>query len=248
MNIRIIHEPSEKEAFLILDKDAGLPSAPLYEGDLSAFSLAAKIYPQLLNVRGQKDVEHGLLHRIDTDTNGLLLIAASQQAYDSLFKSQKEGLFQKYYRAEVDFISDSPQKLGAFPPLPEKFNLQKNGTFLLESMFRPYGKKGSQVRPVTEDCGMAARKKSGGRLYKTEINLMDKGIALCKISAGYRHQVRCHLSWAGLPVKNDRIYNPSCLSIREDDAEKKSEEQMKFTACKITFPDPLTGSLQVFEK
>ena len=83
--IEIVHPPKDNEPFLVINKPAGLPSAPLSPDDKkNAFSQSATQFPQLLEVRGRKEIEHGLLHRLDTQTSGLLLIAATQECYDFL--------------------------------------------------------------------------------------------------------------------------------------------------------------------
>ena len=48
--IKVIHEPTSHKPYLIIDKPAGLPSAPLTENDKeNAFSKAAELFPQILN-------------------------------------------------------------------------------------------------------------------------------------------------------------------------------------------------------
>ena len=114
--IEVIHAPTEIEPYAVIVKPFGLPSAPLYEGDPSAYTQAAQLYPELNSVCGVKEVEHGLLHRIDTPTQGLLLIAARQDFYEYMQQVQKGGLFVKTYKALCDIIldalEDSPE-----PPL-----------------------------------------------------------------------------------------------------------------------------------
>ena len=241
-NLKIIHSPTDESPFLVIAKPAGLPSAPLFEGDSSALTEAAKDFPQILQIRGKKEVEHGLVHRIDTETNGLVLIATTQKSYDSLILSQKEGKFEKWYRAEIDPLPESPELLGGFPPLENEWtSMAGKKNSIIESSFRPFGKKGCEVRPVTQNSGRSALKKGGSALYTTEITLESSQSAICHIKAGYRHQVRCHLSWCGLPVQGDKIYNPNARNA------ENSAHEMKFTAFKISFPHPLTGIPLIFQ-
>ena len=76
-----------------------------------------------------------------------------------------------------------------------------------------------------------ARKKAGSVLYDTSIKIMsmdrDTVQVECKIAKGFRHQVRCHLAWLGLPVIGDKLYNPI-----------KSDGKMKFSATGMEFPLP----------
>ena len=221
---KIIHFPTDESPFLVVDKSAHIPSAPLFEGDDSILTEAVNLFPEIALVHGKKEVEHGLVHRIDTETSGLVLIATSQKSYDALLQSQKNGKFEKWYRAEVDLMPQCAALLGGFPPPPVLEN-----PLIAQSFFRPFGKNGREVRPVTGEAGKSARKKGGSVLYTTEISFEEENVAICHITAGFRHQVRCHLAWCGFPVKGDKIYNPL-----------KSDGDMKFSACRITFPHPLT--------
>ena len=189
------------------------------------------------------------MHRIDTATSGLLLIATSQEFYDHMIAAQEKGLFIKGYRAECDVNADNGQTLGAFPPLDsqvqnaaDNFLQAQNPAALcgleLSSCFRPFGKGSKEVRPVLPTSNVAALKKIGSKkIYSTKIakaELLDGSAAKleCKIAQGYRHQVRCHLAWLGFPVRGDRLYNSFC---REDSAADFGD--MRFEAFSLDFPD-----------
>ena len=232
LQIKIIHEPDSLKPFLIIDKPAGLPSAPLNKDDKdNAFSQAAGIFPQVLSVQGIKRVEGGLLHRLDTVTAGLMIIAADQACYDFLQEEQKEGRIKKYYRAECDIIKSEPIE---------------GLSFNISSYFRPYGPGRKEVRPVTESSGPAALKKTGKAvLYTTNIKILkinkenNTALVECSITNGYRHQVRSHLAWAGLPVCGDSLYNFS--------DKKKKAENLMFSASKISFEYP-RGDLNSYDR
>lgn len=246
--VKIIHEPSAAEPFIILSKPAGLASAPLKSLDQdSAFSQCARLFPSVKIVKGKKEIEGGLLHRIDTATSGLLLVAASQEFYDHIIAAQEKGLFVKGYRAECDVNAENAQALGGFPPPPassscDNFLQDQNPAALcgleISSYFRPFGKGSKEVRPVLPTSNVAALKKIGSKkIYSTKIaraELFDGNTATleCKIAQGYRHQVRCHLAWLGFPVRGDRLYNSFC---REDSAADFGD--MRFEAFSLEFPD-----------
>ena len=240
--ITVIHEPDSLKPFVIIDKPAGLPSAPLNESDKdNAFYQAAELFPKLLEVTGKKPVEHGLLHRLDTATAGLMIIAATQECYNFLQQEQKEGRIIKTYLAECG-LSHSYAPYNN-PVLPEPIEGQH---ITLTSYFRAYGPGRKEVRPVTVDSNKAALDKVDKKvLYTTEVFIKSidksKNTALveCKITNGYRHQVRSHLAWAGLPIINDPVYNP--------DTNKKSTEQMHFCASKIEFEYP-RGDLNSYDR
>lgn len=248
--MKIIHEPSDSSPFVVVYKPAGVPSAPLFDGDESILTEAIRLFPQIALVHGKKEVEHGLVHRIDTETAGLVLIATTQQSYDSLIQSQKDGKFEKWYRAEVDKIPDCADILGGFPSVPNgcrSLNAGEENLFIAESSFRPFGQKGREVRPVTQNAGRAALKKGGSAVYQTEISFESENVAICHIKSGFRHQVRCHLAWCGFPVKGDKIYNPTFREKLFISEHAPESHEMKFTAFKISFPHPLTQIPLVFQ-
>lgn len=216
--IKIVHEPTAEEPFLIVDKPSGLASAPLREGDDSAVTRLLHDFPDIAGVRGRKPVEGGLVHRLDTETSGLLLIAVSQTFYERIIAEQEAGRFVKTYAAECDDARALPLPDG-FPPRPSLGGCRGGGeagrSVFVESRFRPWGLHGRAVRPVTDVAGPAAQKKASPGVYRTEIIVEPDGggagrvRASCRITRGYRHQVRCHLAWLGFPVRGDSLYNPS---------------------------------------
>ena len=247
LQIKIIHEPDSQKPFVIIDKPAGLPSAPLNENDTNnAFYQAAKLFPGLLEVQGKKTVEHGLLHRLDTATAGLMIIAATQECYDFLQEEQKENRIIKTYTAECECGLPRPLR---YAPGPRNDEMGKNIT--ITSYFRSYGPGRKEVRPVfPQDSETALKKVEKKVLYTTNITIKkinrEKNTAQveCTITNGYRHQVRCHLAWCGLPVIGDIIYN---LQAKEDALKNKSTEQMHFCASKIQFEYP-EGDLNSYDR
>ena len=248
MNIEIIHEPTTLKPFLVIYKPKGLASAPLAEGDTeNALAQAIEKYPDICRVHGKKEIEYGLLHRLDTATDGLMVIATSQECYDFLTEEQREGRFIKYYSALCDILPDNPNSLGGFPPDTPSIT---QSMITATSYFRAYGEGRKEVRPVTEKSGKAALAKLGKpKLYTTEIIIEKQNettaLAECRIREGYRHQVRCHLAWAGFPVKGDTLYNSN---FKENNLDiKKAENVLKFSATKISFEYP-RGDLNSYDR
>ncbi len=223
INIHIIYND---EDFLIIDKPSGLPSAPLSEDDTeNAFSIISKDFPNIKNVIGKKIIEGGLVHRIDTDTRGLLLIAQTQSFYDSIIAQQLNGNFIKYYTA---FCIDKRAGVSNF----------KNPPLSVSSRFRFLGEGRKKVEPVFEHSGRAALKKAGSKLYTTNIvSIEDVSMPFenncvkigCSITEGFRHQVRSHLSYLGLSIISDPLYGT-----------QGSIDNMQFFARGLEFLHPVT--------
>lgn len=234
--IKVIYQD---EYCIAIEKPGGMPSASLNENEKdTALFFVSEICPQVMKVSGKKAVEGGLLHRLDTATQGVLLFAKNQHFYDSILESQQKGLFIKEYKACCQILPDCPKILQGFPSVPIGVKELLDGSskeLLIQSWFRKYQTGGKLVRPVTlEQQGFAKKKCSSSTLYSTfvSINEMRKDVATatCTISKGFRHQVRCHLAWCGLPVMDDLQYNPLCSL--------KPNKQMAFKATKISFPHP----------
>ena len=243
--IKIIASPDSQNPFIVACKPKGIPSAPLSADDKNnALYFVSELFPEVKSVSGKKTVEYGLVHRIDTATDGLLLIAATQEAYDFFIEQQKNNLFIKRYKAVCDFTGNIQKTKDGFPYCAEYQKLKKLKTgeifcFTQQSLFRPFGIKGKEVRPVTQDSSDRILEKAGTRLYTTEIRLEKKEnsySAICEITNGYRHQVRCHLAWSGIAIKGDLIYNPF----------SKEGQEFSFTAFQLEFAHPLTKKILKF--
>lgn len=254
--------------FVVVFKEAGIHSAPLQPNDTNCALLkVAEQFPEVLSVKGKKEVEGGLVHRIDQDTSGLLLIARNQGFYNHIISCQDAGLFQKGYTARCHYLPHCGELLGGFPPPPLDTQTSFPADFTLESGFRPYGSGRKQVRPVTQHSGKFSRKKAGKerkpskagegdlclQTYSTSFQLvqvdgvqggfrheltidasdtLESAITVrATITKGYRHQVRCHLAWCGLPIIADPLYNPTT-----EEGQAPSPSKMQFFATSLSFP------------
>ena len=250
--VKILHSTSD---FVVAVKKAGVHSAPLKADDTdSALSFVAQNFPQVLTVQGKKAVEGGLIHRIDYDTAGLLLFALNQDFYNHMMACQDEGLFKKGYFARCHYDSRCTELLGGFPPLPVSLDFSADHQVCtVESSFRAFGPGRKQVRPVTEQSRKFSQRKAGGSrqgsnpVYSTELSITkthEKNFVVeASITKGYRHQVRCHLAWCGLPILADPLYNPTenpQIQVISDSspnvATEKSSQQMQFFATSLSFP------------
>lgn len=227
--IKILHYPTEQEPFVVVDKPSGLPSAPLsYDDGNNVVHLISRQFPAVLRVNGRKEIEKGLFHRLDTKTSGLLLLCTTQKFYDHLLEMQNQGLFEKAYTAFCN-VQNTNDVLQGFPLKPfEQISFGKE--FCVTSFFRKFGENGSAVRPVTICSGKAALRKMGkSKEYSTFITMekcCEKIFSKCRIHQGFRHQVRCHLSWCGFPVEGDFLYN---VNAKEGDS-------FSFFATSLDFP------------
>ena len=189
----------------------------------------AKIFPPIMELSGRKENEGGLLHRLDFETQGLVLFAKNQQALDNLLNQQKQGTLIKEYSAICEKCEPQPDaaqfEVSAAPPL------------IIESYFRPYGPGRKQVRPVIKEKIKGKDiAKDGDAFYKTEVTgverkQIDSGEEVfhftVRLRRGFRHQIRCHLAWIGFPVLHDPLYG-----------KKDGDDFLALRATGLFFADP----------
>ncbi len=178
--------------FIIADKMHGIPTVPLKGGSMDGtlLAMAAEECPDILSVEGRNPWEYGTLHRLDTATAGLVVFARTQKAYSYLMDIQGKDLMEKTYRA---MVTHGDRLRG--------FDRPDSKTFRIASYFRSYGPKSREVRPVQD-----IRRADSPVLYTTDVTDCGDNIMHCTITRGFRHQIRAHLAWAGLPIIGDPVY------------------------------------------
>lgn len=217
---------TETKDYLVVFKNSSVPSS-VGKSPNSCFELVAKDFPEVAKIKGKNENDGGLVHRLDTDTAGIILFARNQDFYKKIMEAQSKNQFEKTYTAYCEptsFLKNTSDLVGK----------------TISSYFRSFGEKGASVKPIfnPEIETKANRKKCGNRIYSTKIwsiqdfaeNDEEKLLKVkCKIFSGFRHQVRSHLASQNLPVFGDKIYNENC---------KKSaatSDKMLFFASEISF-------------
>lgn len=239
--------------FVVAEKAHNLATAPLSENETqTALNYVLELFPEGRDVCGKKPVEHGLIHRLDTATHGLFLVALNQSSFDNLWKQQKDGLFIKKYTAYC-----TKQLNDSFPIC--NYQLQKN--LKIKSYFRYFGPKNREVRPVALDgtSGKAAAKNAQNKIYETLINDFSKiNFAMkpfykdlsiykidCLLKSGFKHQLRSHLAWLGFPIIGDGLYCPTAKMYQEE-KDGSFNLSMELHATFLSFTHPFTSEQCTF--
>ncbi|MDR2517417.1 MAG: RNA pseudouridine synthase [Spirochaetaceae bacterium] len=231
--------------FAVVWKPPRMHCAPLQGGSGGTLlEWYAARFSAVLDLAGRKAGEGGLLHRLDYETRGLVLFAKNQRALEFLLATQSEGGFVKEYAA---CCVKAPHLLPGFPPPPAvpdfaaaDFPPTESAPLLIKSFFRPFGPARKQVRPVTGESSQnrtIARDRGG--YYQTEI-CGASGPPFrftLRIRRGFRHQIRCHLSWLGYPIVNDPLYGTG---------EKADGGFLGLCSRRLFFPDPRTGEVREY--
>jgi 23S rRNA pseudouridine1911/1915/1917 synthase len=214
----------ETESYAVLYKPPLMFSAPLGSAlEATLLGWYGRRCPAVLDSMGGRKGEGGILHRLDFETEGLVLFAKTQAAYESLTAQQRAGEFVKEYLAAASPggpAGGEGRALPGFPPPPGPGPA-------IESFFRPWGPGRRAVRPVTAARIPALGKRIAGdqgNCYRTELLAVtgfppesegrenggagrrDVHIFNLRIRRGFRHQIRCHLAWIGEPILYDTLY------------------------------------------
>ena len=129
-SVNIIYSCSD---FVIAEKPHNMPTAPLSENETdTALNAVLELFPKGRSVCGKKPVEHGLVHRLDTATHGLFLVALNQAAFDNLWAQQQSGSFLETYTA---YCTEQTNK--SFPPC--SYCMQKGLKITIKSTFAERG-------------------------------------------------------------------------------------------------------------
>ena len=224
---------AEKD-YLIVYKPPRMHSAPQprsAETD-TLFGWCAMEFPEVAALPGRRAGEGGLLHRLDYETQGLLLVARTQAGMESLLEQQRKGAMLKEYSALTASgaaLVEGPRQMPGFPA--EKPGIREPLPGLrIQSAFRPYGPGRKAVRPAI-----------AGEQYLTEVleaHSFAGGLAALRlrIFRGFRHQIRCHLAWLHMPILNDSLYGGAPFG----------SGLLGLRACSLLFADPASGVERVF--
>jgi 23S rRNA pseudouridine1911/1915/1917 synthase len=179
---------AEGPGWLAVDKPAGTPVHPLREDETGTLLNAVIARCPELHGVGEGGLRSGVVHRLDVDTSGVLLVATRAQAWERLRRAFAEHRVEKVYRAIV-----LGRVLGAgHAELP-----------LVTARHRP-----ARVR-VAEPTERAR----GARLAVTAwrpLEVFDAATLLeVRPRTGFLHQIRVTLAHLGFPVAGDRSYGPA---------------------------------------
>jgi 23S rRNA pseudouridine1911/1915/1917 synthase len=185
----------EDEEILVLHKKSGVPSLPQNPMETgTAVESALAHFPRLAGI-GKTPLECGLVHRLDTETSGILVFAKDQEEWLRLRKLWKLRQVKKIYRARVVLLAPLP-KTPFLINLPLAHDAKSSKKMIaLKIPLSPFQLKFIRGKPLPAITRILSCQPSGD--FEIEIE------------TGVMHQIRCHLSSQGWPLLGDRIYYPA---------------------------------------
>ncbi len=213
MDLPIVHED---EHVLVIDKPAGLVVHP-GAGNPGGTLLNGLLHhdPGL-----QQLPRAGIVHRLDKDTTGLLVVARSQKAYQSLVQQLADRTVERVYEA---IVQGEPISGGT---------IEKN------------------IGRHPKDRKRMAALDVGGKPAVTHFSVVERfrGFAhvRVKLETGRTHQIRVHMAMIGHPLLGDPVYGGRRLKIPRGMAPEFIEALRAFSrqalhAGRLSFIHPGTG-------
>lgn len=224
----------EDEDLVVINKPAGLvvhPGAGNRSGTL-VHALLHHCGDQLSGIGGVQ--RPGIVHRLDKDTSGLMIVAKTDSAHRHLAAQLSERTLKREYRALV---------LGV--PVPLKGSID-----------RPLGRHPSNRQRM-------AITSKGGREARTHYHVIESfrgscALVACRLETGRTHQIRVHMASIKHPLIGDPTYGPPSNAVAsalrkagyEDDIIQAvtAFPRQALHACALSFVHPGSEEIMVFER
>jgi len=225
----------EDEALIVIDKPAGLvvhPAAGHAQGTL-VNALIAHCGDSLSGIGGVK--RPGIVHRLDKDTSGLMVVAKTDKAHRALskqFADKTEGPLERGYLtlvwgapAKPKGVIDAP--LDRHPHAREKRAVREGGRHAVTHWQKLEAFAGRDGKPVA-------------------------ALIACTLETGRTHQIRVHLAHIGHPIMGDETYatgfkTKASLLSPEARTALDALGRQALHAYRLAFEHPDTGELLEFQ-
>ncbi|WP_293942668.1 RluA family pseudouridine synthase [Sphingomonas sp.] len=212
----------EDEHLLVVDKPAGLvvhPAAGNFDGTL-VNALLHHCGASLSGIGGV--ARPGIVHRIDKDTSGLLVVAKTDVAHEGLARQFADHSIERRYLAIVNGLPKMEEGTIDAPLARSSINRKKIA--IVEA--------GRGKRAVTH--------------WRRLTPLRDAALVECRLETGRTHQIRVHMASISHPLLGDPVYGGNARTHRALLRELGFERQA-LHAARIGFVHPVTKARLSFD-
>ncbi|MFM9978932.1 MAG: RluA family pseudouridine synthase [Sphingomonadaceae bacterium] len=209
----------EDEHLLIVDKPAGMvvhPAAGNADGTL-VNALLHHCAGRLSGIGGV--ARPGIVHRIDKDTSGLLVVAKNDRAHEGLSAQFARHSIDRGYRA---IVAGRPTATGTIDAALAR---------------SPHDRK---------KVALVAGGKRAVTHFTLLKSLRDAALIECRLETGRTHQVRVHMTSIGHPLLGDPVYG-RILPAHRPILKALSFRRQALHAARLGFVHPVTSETWVFE-
>ena len=214
--LAILHEDAD---LLVLDKPAGLPVHPGAGARRPTLVNALLHYGRDLSVIGGVE-RPGIVHRLDRDTSGVLVVAKNDRAHRSLAAQFKARTVKKTYEALV-------------------WGTPRPAEGIID---RPIGRHPTaRVRMAIRPDGRAAR-----TLFRLREPFDSVSLLEIEPATGRTHQIRVHLSAIGHPIVGDSLYGGVHRRVPGDIRAVTHLQRPFLHAARLVFTHPRDGRRMEF--
>ena len=183
--LEIIYQDAD---ILVVNKQAGLLVHPTLTQKIHTLANALMArYPEIEKV-GESPLRPGIVHRLDQNTSGLLIIAKNQKAFDFIKQQFLEHKVLKKYLALTEGIPEKKEGVIEFDLRPSKHNRLK--------------------KVAIQKFEVPKKSRRTARTFYTVLKTFSDKFALLEVSpqTGRTHQIRVHLAAIHHPVVGDGMY------------------------------------------
>jgi 23S rRNA pseudouridine1911/1915/1917 synthase len=213
----------EDQHLIVVDKPAGMVVHPAV-GNITGTLVNALLHHCRGNLSGINGVARpGIVHRIDKDTSGLLVVAKSDAAHEGLAAQFAAHTVHRRYLAVTAGIPSPPE-----------------GTIDAR-----VGRSDADRKKMTVLPNNSSRGKSAITHYKVLERLDHAAQIECRLETGRTHQVRVHCASIGHPLLGDPAYGRTPKQLRPV-LERLGFARQALHAAELGFQHPLTGEMVQF--
>ena len=213
----------EDQHLIVVDKPAGMVVHPAV-GNITGTLVNALLHHCRGNLSGINGVARpGIVHRIDKDTSGLLVIAKSDAAHEGLAAQFAAHTVHRRYIAVC-----------AGHPSPSEGTIDAR-----------VGRSDADRKKMTVLPNNSSRGKSAITHYKVLQRLDEAAQIECRLETGRTHQVRVHCASIGHPLLGDPAYGRTPKQLRPV-LERLGFARQALHAAELGFQHPLTGEMVQF--